>query len=121
MAIPGDREGAIEAVRPWVASQADTFNRWKELPEFLEPYRDEFARAAGAYNRVEHISRHAKHKATVSARLVEKLAVVGDAGECLERLRALSGLGIHAVTVALVPGGRLERLRVMAEKLMPWI
>ncbi|MFQ5914674.1 MAG: hypothetical protein ACE5JS_16000 [Nitrospinota bacterium] len=56
-----DREQAIADVRHWVASQAETFNEWRELPEFLRPFKQDIERAGEAYNRLEHMSRHAGH------------------------------------------------------------
>jgi 5,10-methylenetetrahydromethanopterin reductase len=119
MSVSDDRDQAEDDVRPWVASQADSFHRWKELPTFLEPYRDEFATAAAAYNRLEHVSRHAEHKQAVSRTLVDMLAVAGTPAECRQRLRELSGLGLNRMTVAIVGGGREERMRVIAQQVAP--
>jgi 5,10-methylenetetrahydromethanopterin reductase len=119
MSVSDDRDQAEDDVRPWVASQADTFHRWKELPGFLEPYREDFARAAAAYNRLEHVSRHAEHKQAVSRTLVNMLAVAGTPAECRQRLHELSGLGLNRMTVAIIGGGRQERMRVIAEQIAP--
>jgi 5,10-methylenetetrahydromethanopterin reductase len=119
MSVSDDAEQARDDVRPWVASQADTFHRWKDLPGFLEPYRAEFERAAKAYDRLEHVSRHAAHKQVVSDALVDLLAVAGTAEECRDHLRALDGLGLNRMTVAIVGGGRADRMRMIAEQVAP--
>lgn len=60
MSVSDDRQKGLDEVRPWAVSQADTFSRYKVLPEFLEPFRDEIARAGQAYERLDHLSRHAQ-------------------------------------------------------------
>jgi 5,10-methylenetetrahydromethanopterin reductase len=119
LSVSDDRERALDDVRPWVVSQADTFSRYKTLPDFLKPFREDIARAGRAYERLEHLSRHARHKGVVSDELVRALAVAGPAEECLNRLNELSALGIDRMTLALLAGGRQERLRVIAEQIMP--
>lgn len=119
MSINDDRQKAIRDVQPWAASQAETFSHWKVLPDFLEPYREECAKIGAAYNRSQHLSRHAAHKELASADLANYLAVAGNANECLERLQELADLGLHRMTIALLPGGRKERLQTMSEKILP--
>ncbi len=119
LSVARERQAALDEVRPWVVSQADTFSRYAGLPSFLEPFREEIARAGGAYERLEHLSRHAKHKDVVSDRLVTTLAVVGTPDECVARLKDLATMGIHRMTLALPGGGRRERLRLLAEEIMP--
>lgn len=119
LSMSEDRQKALDEVRPWVVSQADTFSRYKVLPDFLKPFREEIAAAGQAYERLHHLSRHARHKGVVSDELVRTLAVVGDAGECVKRLTELAALGIDRMTLALLSGGRQERLRFIAERLMP--
>lgn len=55
----------------------------------------------------------------MSDELVATLAIVGNAAECIDRLRALAALGIHRMTIALPGGGREERMRLIAEEIMP--
>ena len=119
MSISDNKEEALADIRPWVASQAETFSYWKDLPEFLEPYRDECARIRAAYDRTHHVSRHAAHKELVSDDLANYLAVAGSAQECVERIEEIASLGVHGITTALLPGGRKERLRTMSEKIIP--
>lgn len=121
MSVSGDSRKAIDDVRPWVVAQAESFSKWRNLPEFLRPYVEDVLKAARAYDPLGHLSRHATHRAVVSDELVTKLAVTGDAPECLRRLNELAGLGIQKMTVALLPGGREERLRVIAEEIMPYV
>jgi 5,10-methylenetetrahydromethanopterin reductase len=119
MSMAEKRETALDEVRPWVVSQADTFSKYKELPAFLHPFREEIARAGRSYERLEHLSRHARHKGVVSDELVRTIAVVGDPAECLRRLHELAALGITRMTLALLSGGRQERMRQIAERILP--
>ncbi len=115
IAVSDDRDQAIADVRHWVASQAETFSKWRELPEFLRPFEKEFERAGQTYDRLEHMSRHAGHREVVSPELVEYLAFVGSSGECLERIRKLGALGLDGVTLAFRAGGRKERMEELHE------
>lgn len=115
IAVSDDRQQAIADVRHWVASQAETFSQWRELPEFLRPFEQDFERAAKAYDRLEHMSRHASHREVVSPELVSYLALVGSSDECLERIRKLETLGLDGVTLAVRAGGRLERMQALHE------
>jgi len=119
LSMAPDSEKALDEVRPWAVSQADTFSKYKVLPEFLAPFREDIVRAGQGYERLDHLSRHARHKGLISDELVRKLAIVGDVEECVRRLAELTALGIRRMTLALVPGGRQERLRIIATQLMP--
>ncbi len=113
-----DRKEAIADVRHWVASQAETFSQWKKLPDFLRPYRKDLELAGEAYNRLEHMSRHAGHRDSVSPELVEYLALVGPPEECLRRIRELKNLGLDGITQAFRAGGRKETMEALHEKII---
>jgi len=115
ISLSDDREKARDDVSHWVASQAETFSKWRELPEFLEPYKADFEAASKSYDRLEHMSQHASHKRVVSGELIDYLALVGTAEECLARIRKLEPLGLHGVTLAFRAGGRKERMEELHE------
>lgn len=115
IALGEDRDAARDDVRHWVASQAETFSQWRKLPEFLHPFQADFERAASAYDRLEHMSRHAGHREMVSAELIDYLAFVGPAEECLQRIRKLETLGLDGVTLAFRAGGRRQRMEALHE------
>ena len=112
-----DREQARDDVSHWVASQAETFNKWKNLPEFLHPFKEDFDRAGGSYDRHEHMSSHATHKKVVSDEFTDYVAIVGSADECLDRIQRLEKLGLHGVTLAFRAGsgGRQARMEALHE------
>ena len=118
IAVSDDRDQARDDVSHWVASQAQTFSTWKHLPEFLHPYTKDFQAAAKAYNRLEHMSQHAEHKDTVSPELIDYLAFVGTADECLARIQSLEKLGLDGVTLAFRAGGRQQRMETLSERII---
>ena len=115
MSISDDEASAIDDVRAWATSQAATFHPWKRMPPAWERFRPEFARAAGAYGLVDHLSLQAGHKHTVSDDFVKSVALVGDLETCVERLRQLWQLDIDRITFALLSGGRTQRLAQLAD------
>ena len=115
--ISDDRDQAREDVSHWAASQAETFSKWKHLPEFLHPFKEDFQRASDSYNRLEHMSSHAGHKSSVSSEFTDYVAIVGTVDDCLEQIRALDVLGLDGVTLAFRAGagGRLARMEEISE------
>ena len=118
ISLSDDREKARDDVSHWVASQAETFSKWRELPEFLEPYKADFESASKAYNRLEHMSQHASHKRVVSGEFIDYVALVGTGEECLARIRKLEALGLHGVTLSFRAGGRKERMEELHEEII---
>ncbi len=112
IAISDDRDQARKDVSHWAASKAETFNKWKHLPDFLTPFNEDFRRAGESYDRLEHMSSHASHKQSVSPEFIDYVALVGNAAECLERIQELEALGLDGVTLAFRAGagGRLARM-----------
>ena len=86
------------------------------MPPAWERFRPEFARAAGAYGLVDHLSLQAEHKHTVSDDFVKSVALVGDLDTCVDRLRRLWQLDHRPpITFALLSGGREQRLAQLAD------
>jgi len=118
--ISDDRDQARDDVSHWVASQAETFHKWKYLPDFLLPFKEDFRRASESYNRLEHMSSHAGHKSSVSPEFTDYVALVGTADECLERIRALEELGLNGITLAFRAGagGRAARMEEISREII---
>lgn len=114
-----DRAAAIEDLRSWASTQARLLSHFAEPPPGLERFADEIARARDAYDFADHLSAHAGHRAAVSDELVEALALAGTAEECAARLAGLLRCGIDGCVFPLVGAGRLERLRVMRDQVLP--
>ena len=111
--LSDDRAEAIDEVRPWVASQAETFSKWRVIPVFLRRFERDFEAVSQVYDRLEHLSHRSGHKTAVSDELAEYLAFVGSPDECLERLGELEKLGLDGVTLSVKSGGRKQRMELI--------
>jgi 5,10-methylenetetrahydromethanopterin reductase len=118
ISVLDDLEQARNDVRSWVTSQARWMHTWKELPLPLQGYTEEFRHANESYAFAHHLSRHAEHARGVSDSLVDLLAVCGPVQRCLEKIAPLLALKIDRLTFTLLPGGRMERLRVLGEEIV---
>jgi 5,10-methylenetetrahydromethanopterin reductase len=108
----------IEDVRSWASTQARLLTHYKELPQSLEPFRDEILRSAESYDYAEHLSTHAGHTAAVSEELVRALAVVGSPDECAARLRELRSAGVDAFIFPLAGRQRAQRWRKLRDEVL---
>lgn len=118
--IHDDIAQSRDDVSHWAASQAETFSKWKTLPDFLLPFKEDFDRAGAAYDRSHHLSSNAEHKRVVSDEFIDFVALTGNGDQCLERIRKLGELGLDGVTLAFRAGagGRQARMEEIAEKII---
>ena len=119
MSVDDDEERAVGDVRAWATSQAATFQVWKRIPPGWERFRPEFLRAQGGYGYEDHLSLRAGHKALVSREFVQSVAIAGDRGSSVERLREVAALDFDRITFALLSGGRRRRLEQLATEVLP--
>lgn len=119
ISLSEDREQALRDVRPWAISQARWFSRWRELPDPLKPFEEEFRRAATAHDFGRHLARGAAGGESVSDEFVDWVGVAGDLERCVAKIRPLLELGIDRITFALLPGGRAQRLERYGRELIP--
>ena len=110
---------ALEDVRSWASTEARLLAAHAELPPALERFRQEFERARADYDYSQHLSTSADHQATVSDELARTLAVAGTAEECRRRVAGLLQVGIDSCIFPLMGVGRLERLRVLRDQVLP--
>ncbi len=110
---------AFEAVRSWASTQARLIADFIEFPPSLEPFRGEIVRAKETYDYSQHLSTHAKHRVSVSDELTRALAVAGTTHECAERVSSLLAAGVDSCIFPLLGGGRMERLRVLRDSILP--
>lgn len=117
ISLSEDRAQALDDVRPWALSQARWFDRWKELPEPLAPFADEFRAAGEAHSFGSHLSR--RGAGGVSDEFVDWIGVAGDLDRCVAKIEPLLALGVDRITFALLPGGRDRRLERYGRELLP--
>lgn len=115
-----DRDEARDDVSHWAASQAETFANWKVKPDFFAKFQEDFDAAHAAYDKLEHMSSHAKHKGVLSPEFIDWVSFVGTPDECLENIKELEKLGLHGVTLAFRAGGmgRQARMEQISEQLI---
>lgn len=119
MSINEDRRQALEDVKPWVAAHARRLNRLGQLPDWAAPYRKELEEASRQYDFSHHLSRHAGHRQTVSDGLAAAVAVPGTLEECRDRIAEIAREDVDRITMTLLAGDRMARLRVIGEQLLP--
>jgi 5,10-methylenetetrahydromethanopterin reductase len=119
ISLSDDRGRAIDDVRPWALSQARWFHRWRDPPDPLLPFQAEFDRATAAHSFGGHLARGSDERRSVSDEFVEWVGVAGNLDACVAKIRPLLDLGIDRITVALLPGGRAERIERYGRELIP--
>ena len=119
MSVDDDEAQAVSDVRAWATSQAATFQVWKRVPPGWERFRPEFLSAQQSYEYTDHLSLRAEHKEIVSREFVQSVAIAGDRGTCIERLREVAALDFDRITFALLSGGRRRRLEQLATEVLP--
>lgn len=118
--INDDIAQSREDVSHWAASQAETFHKWKNLPDFLQRFKEDFQRAGAAYDRSHHLSSNAAHKSVVSDEFIDFVAFTGNSEQCLESIKNLGKLGLQGVTLSFRAGagGRQARMEEISEKII---
>ncbi|MDQ6692786.1 MAG: LLM class flavin-dependent oxidoreductase, partial [Candidatus Dormibacteraeota bacterium] len=111
----------VDDVRSWASTQARLLADFTELPEGLEEFREEIEAAKANYDFSAHLSVKAGHQGSVSDGLARALAVAGSPQECADRLRSLLACGADGFIFSLPGGGRLERLRLIRDQILPLI
>ena len=118
ISISDDHKKALDDVRPWAASQARWFSRWRDLPPSLAPFAAEFQRVAEGYDFARHLSRSGEPE-PVSDEFTDWIGIAGSVDQCVTKIRPLLDLKIDRLTFALLPGGREARLRQYGGELIP--
>lgn len=114
-----DPDTALKDVRAWATGQARLLADFKELPDSLQPFKEEIVRAKESYDYSEHLSTRAGHAGAISDELVRALAITGSPDESRQRLRALLDAGVDDLVFPLIGSGRLERLDRLANQIAP--
>lgn len=115
----GESEAGLKDVRSWASAQARLLADVKDLPSSLTPFQAEIQKAKETYDYSQHLSTHAGHQGAVSDDLTRTLAIAGTPAECTARLTELRATGIDDFIFPLMGGGRLERLRILRDEILP--
>jgi 5,10-methylenetetrahydromethanopterin reductase len=119
LSAQADRAQALDDVRSWASTEARLIADFVDFPPSLERFAAEIRRAKETYDYSAHLSTHAAHQSSVSDELTRTLAVAGTPDDCAQRLAALLETGIDNCIFPLLGGGRLDRLRVIRDEVMP--
>ncbi len=99
-------------VSHWAASQAETFSKWRVLPDFLTRFKHDFDTVSESYDRSKHLSSQAGHKRLISDEFIDWVALTGDGDGCLNQIKGLAKLGLDGITLSFRAGagGRQARM-----------
>ncbi|GEL23154.1 5,10-methylenetetrahydromethanopterin reductase [Pseudonocardia sulfidoxydans NBRC 16205] len=121
VSVGDDASSAVDDVRSWASAKARWMSTWADLPPSLEAHRPEMEAAARAYDFGTHLSVRADHAHAVGDELATALAVAGDPVTCARRLADIAQLRPAQLTVALLSGGREQRLETLMAEIAPAI
>ncbi len=119
MSCRDDEAQALADVRSWCTSQARWLYKWVDKPPSVQAFQADLETANAAYDFSEHLSLRARHQSVVSDDFCRLVSIPGNEDYCVGRLKELAGMGLQRITVTLLSGGRLERLRVLMEEIAP--
>lgn len=94
----------VDAARELISGGVAAFAHFSSMPGstgagLAEPDRAVVAEVGRRYDSNEHLSNSAAHTEPLSAEFVDRFAVVGTPEVCVDRLRALAGLGIDRFVI----------------------
>ncbi len=103
----------LDAARDLISGAVAAFAHFSSMPGssgagLAEPDRAVVAEVGRRYDSNEHLSNAAAHTEPLNAEFVDRFAVVGSPEVCVDRLRALAGLGIDRF-VMTGPSFRADR------------
>jgi len=119
--VTDDLPRGREEVRAMAAAILNVYAQQKSLRADDVPAKivAELDLIRGRYNYMEHTNLGARHAQAITDRAIDRVALVGPAGECRERLRALAELGIQHAVFFVEPladaGRRRQLISSMAE------
>jgi probable F420-dependent oxidoreductase len=79
----------------------------------------DFVKTRKGYDYKEHSRVGAKHGEFVSDEICDRFCVIGDAGQCAQKLRELEGVGVDQFNVYLMTHGQDEQLRTYGREIIP--
>lgn len=79
----------------------------------------DFVKARKFYDYSEHSRVGAKHGEFVSDEICDRFCVIGDAGQCADKLRQLEAVGVDHFNIYLMTKGQEETLRAYGSDVIP--
>lgn len=117
--VGADREVAREAVKGYAAVGAGTTYATVPREYFADDLWEDLSRFKAAYNYQEHGSNEAKHKALLTDRIIDAIAIAGTPEEAVPRFVELAGLGLDGFCWTAGMPEPAPFIRAFAETIMP--
>ena len=118
-AVSLEREPARESVKGYAAVAAGTTFKTVPREYFDEALWDELACFKSQYDYAEHGSNQAKHKALLTDRIIDAIAIAGTPEEAVPRFQEIIDMGIDGF---VMPAGMVDPypyMRTFAEEVIP--
>lgn len=119
--VGADRDAAREAVKGYAAIGAGTTYATVPREYFADELWADLERFKAAYDYREHGSNEAQHKALLTERIIDAIAIAGTADEVIPRFRELAALGLDGFCWTAGMPEPAPFIRAFAEKVMPSI
>lgn len=118
-AVSEDRDKAREEAKGYVAAAAGT--TFKTVPKeyFDEQLWYELDRFKSNYDYAEHARDDARHKALLTDRIIDAIAVAGTPSEVIPRLQELAGMGLDGFVWPVAMPEPVAYLETFASEVMP--
>jgi len=117
--VGSDREAAREAVKGYAAIGAGTTYATVPREYFADDLWEDLARFKASYDYQEHGSNEAKHKALLTDRIIDAIAIAGTPEEAAPRFRELAALGLDGFCWTAGMPEPEPFIRAFAETIMP--
>jgi len=118
-AISEDRDKAREEVKGYATVAAGTTFQTVPKEYFDEQLWEELARFKSHYDYAEHGSNKAQHKALLTDRILDAIAIAGTPAEAVSRFRQLADMGLDGFVWPAGMPEPIPYLETFARKVMP--
>lgn len=118
-AVDRDRAAARDAVSGYAAAAAGTVFANVTADDVPANLWDEIAQLKARYDYYEHASETASHRALVTDRILDAIAVAGTPDEAVERFRQLVELPIDGFVLPMTGPDPVATMRLLAEDVLP--
>lgn len=116
MAVDTEEQKGSNVLRPFVVSAVMELGpgSW-EVPN---KYDNIVKKIHEIHDPAGHLAANTPETALLTDEMVNDIAIAGSVSECRKRVRQLAAVGADEMTFTLMSGGRMERLRSIAEVVM---
>lgn len=117
-AVLDDREKAREEVKGYASVAAGTTFKTVPREYFNDQLWDELDRFKSQYNYAEHGSNQAKHKALLTDRIIDAIAIAGSPEEAIPRFQEIVDMGVDGFVLPAGMADPYPYMQTFADKVM---